>query len=67
MALSAEFDVQHTTELRTTDLSLENTYQPASNCMTVNESWRQTSTISISKSKIFSVSEQTQQKVKLML
>lgn len=54
MALSVAFDMQRTTELRTADSSLENTFQPASNCMTVNESQRQASAISTNKSSILS-------------
>ena len=51
MALSVVFDMQRTTELRTADYSLENTFQPASGCETANKSWRQVSAISITKSR----------------
>lgn len=51
MVLSAVFDMQHTTELQTPDSSLENTFQPASDCITGNDSWRQASIISTTKSR----------------
>lgn len=37
-SLSVVFDMQRTTVLRAADGSLENTFQPASHCMTANES-----------------------------
>jgi len=51
MALLVVFDMQRSTELRTADSLLENTFQPASNCVTANEHWQQASTISIISSR----------------
>lgn len=50
MALSVGFDMQRTTELRTADSPLENTFQPASDCVTANQSRREASAISTTKS-----------------